>query len=416
MIRTEFVLSCLLLGAFLCNDVSAVGQISNVCKTDADCGQGLNCFQCAAANATAPPICTRSLATPVSSFVKNTTLPFNQYAWVTTHNSYAIEGVDPGLSSFNLAPRNQEDSVTSQLNNGVRGLMLDMYDFMNDIWLCHSYQGECYNFTAISPVNGTLTAIATFLAANPTEVVSIFIEDYVHATNGLTNAFTKAGLIKYMFPLAKMPPDGGNWPTLDSMIASNERLLVFSSIESKQATEGIAYQWNFVVENQYGSLLQNCPNRGESQPMNSLSRSLVLENYFPSGPNESFACVDNSADLLNVLGVCHTAAGNRWSNFVAVDFYMRCTGGGVFEAVDELNGELECGCTDIHYCKAGNARGVCVQSAPAPVGPRSPVPVTSAPPTPGAASSPESNAAASLYSSTSFMSLILSLAILLIRH
>jgi hypothetical protein len=41
-----------------------------VCKTDADCGQGLNCFQCAAANATAPPICTRSLATPVSSFVK----------------------------------------------------------------------------------------------------------------------------------------------------------------------------------------------------------------------------------------------------------------------------------------------------------------------------------------------------------
>jgi uncharacterized membrane protein len=28
MIRTEFVLSCLLLGAFLCNDVSAVGQVS----------------------------------------------------------------------------------------------------------------------------------------------------------------------------------------------------------------------------------------------------------------------------------------------------------------------------------------------------------------------------------------------------
>jgi hypothetical protein len=68
------------------------------------------------------------------------------------------------------------------------------------------------------------------------------------------------------------------------------------------------------------------------------------------------------------------------------------------------------------WLQAGNARGVCVQSAPAPVGPRSPVPVTSAPPTPGAASSPESNAAASLYSSTSFMSLILCLAILLIRH
>jgi hypothetical protein len=101
-----------------------------------------------------------------------------------------------------------------------------------------------------SPVNDTLTAIETFLAANPDEIVTIFIEDYVQEPNGLTNAFTKAGLMKYMFPLAKMPQTGGNWPTVDSMIANNERLLVFTSIASKQATEGIAYQWNFVVENQ----------------------------------------------------------------------------------------------------------------------------------------------------------------------
>lgn len=23
-----------------------------------------------------------------------------------------------------------------------------MYDFLNDVWLCHSAQGTCYNFTA----------------------------------------------------------------------------------------------------------------------------------------------------------------------------------------------------------------------------------------------------------------------------
>ena len=34
------------------------------------------------------------------------------------------------------------------VQNGVRGLMLDMYDFRNDIWLCHSYGGICQNFTA----------------------------------------------------------------------------------------------------------------------------------------------------------------------------------------------------------------------------------------------------------------------------
>ncbi|XP_072085726.1 ATP-dependent DNA helicase Q-like 4A isoform X2 [Arachis hypogaea] len=29
----------------------------------------------------------------------------------------------------------------------LRGLMLDMYDFENDIWLCHSFGGQCFNAT-----------------------------------------------------------------------------------------------------------------------------------------------------------------------------------------------------------------------------------------------------------------------------
>ena len=26
--------------------------------------------------------------------------------------------------------------------------MLDMYDFENDIWLCHSFGGQCFNATS----------------------------------------------------------------------------------------------------------------------------------------------------------------------------------------------------------------------------------------------------------------------------
>jgi hypothetical protein len=33
--------------------------------------------------------------------------------------------------------------------NGVRGLMPDMYDFRNDIWLCHSYGGICHSYGGI---------------------------------------------------------------------------------------------------------------------------------------------------------------------------------------------------------------------------------------------------------------------------
>jgi hypothetical protein len=26
--------------------------------------------------------------------------------------------------------------------------MLDMYDFKNTVWLCHSFNGKCFDFTA----------------------------------------------------------------------------------------------------------------------------------------------------------------------------------------------------------------------------------------------------------------------------
>lgn len=81
-------------------------------------------------------------------------------------------------------------------------------------------------------------------------MITIFIEDYVTTPNALTNHFVATGLMKYMFPLASMPRDGSDWPTVASMIADNQRFVVFTSDSKKEAVEGIAYQWNFVVENQ----------------------------------------------------------------------------------------------------------------------------------------------------------------------
>ncbi|KAJ0043759.1 hypothetical protein Pint_18970 [Pistacia integerrima] len=66
----------------------------------------------------------------------------------TTHNSYAIEGEPSRTGHTRLTPTNQEDSITKQLKNGVRALMLDPYDFRGDVWLCHGLEGICQNYTA----------------------------------------------------------------------------------------------------------------------------------------------------------------------------------------------------------------------------------------------------------------------------
>ncbi|KAH0862132.1 hypothetical protein HID58_079343, partial [Brassica napus] len=188
--------------------------------------------------------------------------------------------------------------------NGVRGFMLDMYDFENDIWLCHSFDGMCFNFTAFQPAVNVLREIQVFLENNKDEVVTIIIEDYVKSPKGLTKVFNAAGLQKFMFPVTRMPKNGGDWPALDDMIQQNQRLLVFTSDRSKEATEGIAYQWKYMVENQYGNgglKVGACPNRAQSAPMSDKSKSLVLVNHFPDAPDLVVACRQNSGPLLESI-------------------------------------------------------------------------------------------------------------------
>ncbi|KAJ0097371.1 hypothetical protein Patl1_28656 [Pistacia atlantica] len=240
--------------------------------------------------------------------------------------------------------------------------MLDMYDFNNDIWLCHSFRGQCFNFTAFQPAINTLKEVESFLSQNPTEIVTIIIEDYVHTPKGLINLFTSAGLDKYWFPVTKMPKKGEDWPTVTEMVQSNYRLLVFTSIASKESEEGIAYQWRYMVENEAGDpgvKQGSCPNRKESQPLNSKKASLFLQNYFPTYPVEDDACKEHSTPLAEMAGTCYKAAGNVMPNFLAVNFYMRSDGGGVFDILDKMNGQTLCGCNTVQACQAGAPFGSC---------------------------------------------------------
>ncbi|XP_051140657.1 PI-PLC X domain-containing protein At5g67130-like [Andrographis paniculata] len=367
-------------------------KIGETCSAQNLCDKGLTCDACPANNNTRPR-CVRTK--PIIPTTKIKGLPFNKYSWLTTHNSFAMRRETSGTGSVLLTSTNQDDSITDQLNNGVRGLMLDMYDFFDhDIWLCHSFHGACLNVTSFEPAVTALGEIKAFLDRNPTEIVTIFIEDYIKSPKGLTRVLNVSGLNQYRLPLSETPKDGEDWPTVDDMVKKNHRLIVFTSVKSKEASEKVAYEWNYVVENQYGNdgmKINSCPRRLKSNKMDDRSRSLVLMNYFRSNADASQACVDNSVNLMNMTETCFAASGNRWPNFVAVDFYKRSDGGGAAAAVDKANGRTICGCDSIDYCRAGAGFGVCdvpvfappppaqlpVLSSPAPAPVASPVAVES---------------------------------------
>ncbi|GJN25944.1 hypothetical protein PR202_gb13833 [Eleusine coracana subsp. coracana] len=304
---------------------SSAALVGETCSSSSSCGTsssgGLRCTSCIPPPGTGPAVCART--TPIDPI--SSSLPFNRYSWLTTHNSLAVVGTKSPIGSAIISPPNQEDSVTSQLNNGVRGLMLDAYDFNNDVWLCHSFNGKCFAFTAYQPALSVLKEIGAFLESNPSAVITIFLEDYT-AAGSLGKVMAAAGLTKFLFPVEKMPKKKEDkWPLLRDMIAQNHRLLVFTSKQGKEATDGLAFQWTYVVETQYGSdgLAQGqCRNRGESRPMDSKAQSLVLMNFFTTNPSQSWACGNNSSPLVTKLKACYQASANRWPNFIAVDFYM----------------------------------------------------------------------------------------------
>ena len=245
---------------------------------------------------------------------------FDEVAFPMTHN--AMSNAEAGWSI-----PNQRFGITRQLDDGIRGLMLDTYDENDELLLCHVLCG-----LGKQPLVDGLGEIKAFLDANPGEVVSIIFENYItHAQTA--GAFDESGLIDLVYAHEVDAP----WPTLGELIDADTRLVVFQENLPQEADfPWLMRIWDHAGETDFSFAAPedfDCdPNRGD--PDNPL---FLLNHFLTSvvGGSPQLAEMVNYNPLFIDRARQGEEERNTLPNFVAVDFYDI---GDLFEVVDALNG------------------------------------------------------------------------------
>ncbi|MFF8835752.1 PI-PLC domain-containing protein [Streptomyces sp. NPDC015130] len=283
----------------------------------------------------------------------------DEVTFLGTHNAFT-NYEDSRWSSVS-----QSESVRHQLDNGVRGLSLDTHWYERSTWLCvisfgsdcypsdaYLCHGECKTFAGVTyalprqSLQSGVQTVVDFLAANPQEVVTVFLEDYVSAQQLADSLGRVRGLDQLLFR-----PDAWNvrqqgWPRMTDLVGSGKRLLIFSDAPGREHL-GVMHDKAWTVSN-YWSLgdLGNdvsCVSRWSDVPLDRQEpgfRRLFTMSHHRNVPTAINAALDNGTKLRDRIDrQCRPAAGGRDPNFVSVDFHRVSDSSGHTPAsiVAELN-------------------------------------------------------------------------------
>ena len=277
---------------------------------------------------------------------------YNNITYLGAHDSPFLRNAQTSFSTSG----NHYYNTTVQLDSGVRLLSAQVHKTNESgatAWhLCHS---SCDLLDAGS-LGSWLSEIKTWMDANPHDVVTVLIVNSDNATPAdLGPIFSSSGLDK----LAYTPPSTTTlpkqWPTLDSLIGNNTRLMTFvaSLAQTSSQYPYLMDEFTFIFENDYENISPSnysCnPNRPTNLGSPSTAQSsgrMFLQNHFLysnqlfgiQSPNETYANVTNAETGFGSLGTALqncTAVYNKPANFVLVDFFNV---GPAIASVDRANG------------------------------------------------------------------------------
>ncbi|KAG6866055.1 hypothetical protein C0991_009152 [Blastosporella zonata] len=264
---------------------------------------------------------------------------FGQVTYVGTHDSYAVQ-----TAAFGFAD-NQDQNITTQLNDGVRMLQVQAHLQNGVIELCHTscslYDGGTFE--------DYLKTVKTWLDANPNEVLSILIVNIDNAPASTYGAvYAAAGVDTVSYTPATSPLQASAWPTLGALIDSGKRLVTFMDNQADlTAVPYIIDEFTNVWETAFDVTDANLFDCTVNRTNGDTTTQMYLINHFLDKtllgqpvPDVDQANVTNAATGAGSLGeqvnTC-VAANTRAPNFLLVDFY-EYGGGSVFEVAATING------------------------------------------------------------------------------
>ncbi|KAI8365909.1 PLC-like phosphodiesterase [Radiomyces spectabilis] len=252
---------------------------------------------------------------------------FDELTYIITHNSY---GFMPNPAANQLCP------VTTQLDDGVRGLKLSAVKPSNQtsnapenaIHLCHT---SCSILDA-GPAVDTLKNITQWVKDNPNEVITIMwnnIGDY--KVQDFEAAYKASGILDYVHVQAW---ENLTWPKLQDMIQSGKRVVNFLDNNSDQTkVPWLMSQFPYVFETPYDNKNESSFSCVIDRPQDppDPDNMMYVMNHFLYGtlnfgntqieiPQKGSADTTNSDSLKKQAQTCTQTFG-RQPNYLEVDFY-----------------------------------------------------------------------------------------------
>ncbi len=233
---------------------------------------------------------------------------YDKVCFLMTHN--AMNSSERGFTI-----PNQTHSVTNQLKNGVRGLMLDTYDGTNGVALT-------YHATALlgqEKLVDVLKEIKDFLLTNKKEIVTIIFQN-----DGSNVQLEKAIDSISLNAMTFIHNNGDAWPTLQTMVDNNQRLVLFVENNKTPRANYLMHAWSTTFDTKYTyknvNEFDSDVNRGGGG-----SKELYLVNHWlQSGiglPDKTLAPQANKRSVISKRVQDCSAANSHFINYLGVDFY-----------------------------------------------------------------------------------------------